>query len=51
MSDKNVELMKKLIEAKKNKGGSSNTTAKAEETIGSSQKAFKSLKKGGSLNK
>lgn len=51
MSDKNMELMKKLIEAKKNKAGSSNTTGKAEKTIGSSQKAFKSLKKGGAIDK
>ncbi|MDF2612401.1 MAG: hypothetical protein K0S71_187 [Clostridia bacterium] len=51
MSDKNVELMKKLIEAKKNKAGSQSSTGKAEKIIGSSQKAFKSLKKGGSLDK
>jgi len=51
MSDKSVELMKELIEAKKNKGGTPNPTGKAAKSIGSSQKAFKTLKKGSDLDK
>jgi hypothetical protein len=49
MSNKSMEMMKKLIEDKKKTGNASN--AKPDKKIGTVQKAFNSKKTGGSLNK
>lgn len=46
-----MDLMKKLIEAKKNKPSAPNASDRATKTIGSSQKAFKKLKQGGIFDK
>ncbi len=51
MSDKNIELMKKIIEAKKNSTQSASSTDKPQKTIGSTHKAFKNLKQGGVFDK
>lgn len=51
MSDKNIDLMKKIIEAKRNNTKTPSSTEKAQKTIGSSHKAFKNLKQGGAFDK
>lgn len=50
MSDKNIEMMKKIIEAKKNKS-SQQGTLRPEKNIGGSRKAVKSNKHGGLFDK
>lgn len=49
MSDKNIEMMKKLIEEKKNKGKSKENGLRPEKSIGSYSKGCKSNKKTGGL--
>jgi len=51
MSDKNVEMMKKLIEAKKVKGSQGSALGRPEKTIGTSKKARISTKSGGVFDK
>ena len=51
MPDKNIELMKKIIEAKKNSSRTPNSTDKPQKIIGSTHKAFKNLKQGGIFDK
>ena len=51
MSDKNLEMMKKLIEAKKMKGSKSGSLGRPEKTIGASKKARISTKSGGVFDK
>ncbi|MBI6872585.1 hypothetical protein [Clostridium aciditolerans] len=50
MSDKNIEMMKKIIEAKKNKS-SQQGALRPEKNIGGSRKAIKSGKTGGLFDK
>ena len=49
MSDKNIEMMKKLIEEKKNKSSKQGGALRADKTIGSQRKASRSNKKTGGL--
>lgn len=51
MSDKNIDLMRKLIEAKKKNAAPQGPTAKPQKNIGSSHKAFKNKKQGGLFDK
>lgn len=51
MSDKNIEMMKKLIEEKKKKGFSKNSNLRPDKNIGGSRKAIKSGKTGGLFDK
>ncbi|PKM52445.1 MAG: hypothetical protein CVV02_01445 [Firmicutes bacterium HGW-Firmicutes-7] len=51
MSDKNIEMMKKLIEEKKKASMSSDTNVRPDKSIGKSHKAFKNKKTGGALDK
>lgn len=51
MSDKNMELMKKIIEEKKKKSLQQSALARPNKSIGRSQKAFRSNKKGGLFDK
>lgn len=51
MSEKNLEMMKKLIEAKKMKNSQKNSLGRPEKTIGTSKKASISTKKGGVFDK
>lgn len=51
MANNSMERMKQLIEDKKNKGTKGNMPLQPEKSIGSSRKAFKTLKKGGALDK
>lgn len=52
MANKNMEQMKKLIEAKKNKGSQKSSNESAPNKVnGSSTKGFKNTKRSGSLNK
>ena len=47
MSDKNIEMMKKLIEEKKKKGSGQGNTLRPDKSIGSSKKAVRNKKTGG----
>ena len=49
MSDKNIEMMKKLIEEKKKKGSSHVEDLRAERSIGNYRKGSRSSKKTGGL--
>jgi hypothetical protein len=51
MADKNIELMKKLIEEKKNKSSNSSSTGRATKSIGNTQKAFRNSNGGGLFDK
>lgn len=51
MPDKNIEMMKKLIEAKKNKGQVNGGTLHPTKAIGTTHKAFKNKKQGGVTDK
>ncbi|GIM30461.1 hypothetical protein CPJCM30710_31270 [Clostridium polyendosporum] len=51
MSDKNIEMMKKLIEAKKKKGLQQGSTARPQKSIGQSKKGVKNNKSGGLFDK
>lgn len=51
MSDKNIEMMKKLIESKKNKGKVNGGTLQPAKTIGAAHKAFRNTKQGGVTDK
>jgi len=51
MSDKNIDLMKKIIAAKKANTQAPSSNKKAQKTIGSSQKAFKKVQQGGLFDK
>jgi hypothetical protein len=52
MSDKNIEMMKRLIEAKKGKATQQSSNLRADKSIGSSKKGFyKNTKQGGQFDK
>jgi hypothetical protein len=51
MSEKNIEMMKKIIEAKKNKSSKQGSKLKPDKNIGGSRKAIKSNKNGGLFDK
>ncbi len=51
MTDKNVELMKQLIEDKKKKSDSQMGDKRAPGSIGSARKGIKKYKKGGLFDK
>jgi hypothetical protein len=51
MSDKNIEMMKKLIEAKKQKNSNKGSTLRPDKSIGSSRKGVKNNKQGGQFDK
>lgn len=52
MANSKMEQMKKLIEAKKNKGSQQGSVDHAQNKVnGTSSKGFKNTKKSGSLNK
>ena len=47
MSEKNIEMMKKLIEEKKKKGSQQQSTLRPDKNIGNTQKAKRNKKTGG----
>lgn len=49
MADKNIEMMKKIIEAKKKKSAEQSGSGRAEKNIGSARKGSRSNKKTGGL--
>lgn len=49
MSDKNIEMMKKLIEEKKKKGSSQKGNLRADKSIGGARKGSRGNKKTGGL--
>jgi hypothetical protein len=49
MSEKNIEMMKKIIEEKKNKGGTNGGSLRPDSTIGHHRKASRSNKKQGGV--
>lgn len=51
MTDKNIELMKKIIEEKKQKSKSQSNNKKGLESLGSKRNAFSTFKKGGLFDK
>ncbi|PKM95544.1 MAG: hypothetical protein CVU84_05630 [Firmicutes bacterium HGW-Firmicutes-1] len=51
MSDKNMEMMKKLIEEKKRKSLANDANVRPDKNIGKSHKAFINKKTGGALDK
>jgi hypothetical protein len=51
MSDKNIEIMKKLIEDKKKKGSQQGPNLKPERSIGSVRKGRSNKKQGGQFDK
>jgi len=51
MSDKNIEMMKKIIEEKKNKGATNGGSLRPESTIGHHRKAIRNKKQGGVTDK
>lgn len=51
MSDKNIEMMKKLIEEKKKKGMQQNSTLRPERSIGEFRKGGARKKQGGMFDK
>jgi hypothetical protein len=51
MSEKNIEMMKKLIEAKKQKGSEKGSYQRAQKSMGKAQKGKSSKKSGGVFDK
>ena len=51
MTDKNIEMMKKIIAAKKQKSAYQTTEKRAPNVIGGSKNAIKKFKKGGLFDK
>lgn len=51
MSDKNIEMMKKLIEAKKEKSKEKGSFLRADKNIGTPKKGIKNKKTGGLFDK
>ena len=51
MSDKNIEIMKKIIEQKRKKSSEQGTIPRASATIGETRKALKRNKKSGLFDK
>lgn len=51
MEDKQIEMMKKLIEEKKKKGSQQNYTAQTNSKITESKRSLKRSKKGGLFDK
>lgn len=51
MSDKNIDMMKKLIAAKKQKSSKQNNTTRFEKSIGEQRTGIKKYKKGGLFDK
>lgn len=51
MSDKNIEMMKKLIEEKKQKGLQRGNTLRPDKNIGGTRKAIRTHKSGGVFDK
>lgn len=51
MSEKNIEMMKKLIEEKKKKGFAKGYNSKPDKNIGGARKAFRNKKTGGLFDK
>lgn len=51
MSEKNMEIMKKLIEEKKAKNLNNDSNVRPDKNIGKSHKAFNNKKTGGALDK
>jgi hypothetical protein len=51
MSEKNIEMMKKLIEAKKEKGNAKGSYLRATSNMGTTKKAKKNKKTGGLFDK
>lgn len=51
MTDKNIELMKKIIEEKRKESSKQSSTARASKSIGNSKQAFRNNKKGGLFDK
>ncbi|MFL0246204.1 hypothetical protein [Candidatus Clostridium stratigraminis] len=49
MSDKNIEMMKKIIEEKKRKSAEQSGNMRADKSIGKQRKASRSSKKTGGL--
>lgn len=49
--DKNIEMMKKLIEEKKKKSAGQGLSKRPQKSIGKSHKAFKNVKNGGVFDK
>lgn len=51
MSEKNIEMMKKIIEAKKEKSATQGTVGRPTKTLGQSQKARRNSNGGGVFDK
>lgn len=51
MSDKNVEIMKKIIEEKKKRSSQQGSISRPERSIGSSRKGISNKKQGGQFDK
>jgi hypothetical protein len=51
MSEKNIEMMKKLIEAKKQKGAEQGSNLRPDKSIGTSRGGVKNKKQGGQFDK
>lgn len=51
MSEKNIEMMKKLIEAKKQKGLQAGKGLRPDKSIGGTRKAIRTHKSGGIFDK
>lgn len=51
MSDKNIEMMKKIIEEKKKKGAEKGTVLRPDKSIGSSRRGHSNTKQGGVFDK
>ncbi|MDP4179345.1 MAG: hypothetical protein Q8900_13560 [Bacillota bacterium] len=51
MSDKNIEMMKKIIEAKKKKSAEQGTIQRPAKNIGSSRRGHSNTKQGGVFDK
>lgn len=51
MSEKNIELMKKILEEKNKKSSQHCSLGRPSKSIGKSQKAFRNTKKGGFFDK
>lgn len=51
MTDTNIEIMKKIIEAKKQKSSEQGSGKRAPKVVGSSRKGIKRFKKGGLFDK
>lgn len=51
MTDKNIEMMKKIIEAKKKRSSEQGSNLRPERNIGFSRKGVKNKKQGGQFDK